>query len=204
MELTNQKYEKQYERASRMIKKLTREDLSYSTFSRSYYLPFIALSDGKMTISMDAGVYKIGDEVDLSKETKGFIDFCIANNKPFDTILVGKSANLFRWEKAFNNLGETDQWKIKTVVSEIFNKPELKAANDVTKCLAVANTRIKKVFGETCGRCGGSGHYAYNQIDGTKCYGCNGTKKKLPRLTKKKKAEIEAYFKAEQEAKKTG
>ena len=26
-----------------------------------------------------------------------------------------------------------------------------------------------------CSRCGGSGHYSYNQIDGTKCYGCNGS-----------------------------
>jgi len=26
-----------------------------------------------------------------------------------------------------------------------------------------------------CPRCGGSGNYSYNQIDGTRCYGCNGT-----------------------------
>lgn len=28
-----------------------------------------------------------------------------------------------------------------------------------------------------CKRCGGSGHYSYNQMDGTRCYGCNGTGK---------------------------
>ena len=27
----------------------------------------------------------------------------------------------------------------------------------------------------TCPRCGGSGHYGYNQMDGTRCYGCNGS-----------------------------
>lgn len=27
----------------------------------------------------------------------------------------------------------------------------------------------------TCPRCGGSGHYLYNQMDGTRCYGCNGS-----------------------------
>lgn len=27
----------------------------------------------------------------------------------------------------------------------------------------------------TCPRCGGSGHYSYNQLDGTRCYGCNGS-----------------------------
>lgn len=25
-----------------------------------------------------------------------------------------------------------------------------------------------------CGRCGGSGRYSFNQIDGSRCYGCNG------------------------------
>ena len=34
-----------------------------------------------------------------------------------------------------------------------------------------------KMFGN-CPRCGGSGHYSYNQIDGTKCYGCMGSGKK--------------------------
>ena len=31
-----------------------------------------------------------------------------------------------------------------------------------------------KVKGK-CPRCGGSGHYSYNQIDGTRCYGCGGS-----------------------------
>lgn len=26
-----------------------------------------------------------------------------------------------------------------------------------------------------CPRCGGSGHYSYNSMDGTRCYGCNGS-----------------------------
>ena len=26
-----------------------------------------------------------------------------------------------------------------------------------------------------CPRCGGSGHYSYNQMDGTRCYGCMGS-----------------------------
>lgn len=32
---------------------------------------------------------------------------------------------------------------------------------------------------EHCGRCGGTGHYSYNQVDGTVCYGCGGSGKKL-------------------------
>lgn len=30
---------------------------------------------------------------------------------------------------------------------------------------------------QTCTRCGGSGRYSYNQIDGSRCYGCGGTGK---------------------------
>lgn len=32
---------------------------------------------------------------------------------------------------------------------------------------------------ECCGRCGGSGQYSYNQMDGTRCYGCGGSGWKL-------------------------
>lgn len=28
---------------------------------------------------------------------------------------------------------------------------------------------------EVCHRCGGTGNYSYNQVDGTVCYGCSGT-----------------------------
>lgn len=29
---------------------------------------------------------------------------------------------------------------------------------------------------ESCSRCGGSGHYSYNQISGTRCFKCGGAK----------------------------
>lgn len=32
----------------------------------------------------------------------------------------------------------------------------------------------------TCDRCGGSGHYSFNQIHGTTCYGCKGTGQQAP------------------------
>ena len=28
---------------------------------------------------------------------------------------------------------------------------------------------------EVCGRCGGTGHFSYNQMDGSTCYGCSGS-----------------------------
>lgn len=35
---------------------------------------------------------------------------------------------------------------------------------------------IKGYETETCSRCGGTGHYSYNQIDGTRCFKCSGAK----------------------------
>lgn len=41
-----------------------------------------------------------------------------------------------------------------------------------------------------CNRCGGSGHYSFNQVDGTRCYGCNGagyqkpTTRQMPEVLK--------------------
>ena len=46
-------------------------------------------------------------------------------------------------------------------------------------------TNVVKYEKETCGRCGGYGKFSYNQIDGSRCYGCRGSGE---RLTKRGKA----------------
>lgn len=38
-------------------------------------------------------------------------------------------------------------------------------------------------LGVTCGRCGGSGRYSYNQITGDVCFGCGGSGVKAPKPT---------------------
>lgn len=43
---------------------------------------------------------------------------------------------------------------------------------------------------ETCGRCGGSGRYSFNTMDGDRCYGCQGSG---IRFTKKGRAALEAW-----------
>ena len=45
---------------------------------------------------------------------------------------------------------------------------------------------------EVCGRCGGTGEYSFNQMDGTMCYGCHG---KGAKLTKRGQA-AQAYYTA--------
>lgn len=56
----------------------------------------------------------------------------------------------------------------------------------------VIQTRLIEIgLGEECGRCGGTGHYSYNQMDGTMCYGCNGQRFVVKKLTKKVLAKAE-------------
>ena len=44
-----------------------------------------------------------------------------------------------------------------------------------------------------CGRCGGSGHYSYNQMDGSRCYGCAGSGQAHTKLGKRAKADLDAW-----------
>ena len=37
------------------------------------------------------------------------------------------------------------------------------------------NSKMYVKVKSKCPRCGGSGHYSYNQLDGTRCYGCGGS-----------------------------
>lgn len=49
-----------------------------------------------------------------------------------------------------------------------------------------------KFENEVCSRCGGTGRFSYNQVDGSRCYGCNGTGVKY---TKRGAAAHELYIK---------
>lgn len=41
---------------------------------------------------------------------------------------------------------------------------------------------------KTCGRCGGSGSYSFNMMDGDRCYGCGGSGKKWTARGKRQRA----------------
>ena len=47
---------------------------------------------------------------------------------------------------------------------------------------------------KTCPRCGGSGHYSFNRMDGTRCYGCHGTGYQLTRRGKAAASHLEALI----------
>lgn len=47
---------------------------------------------------------------------------------------------------------------------------------DAVPALLVPVVETRKLETETCGRCGGSGHYSYCQMYGTRCFKCGGGK----------------------------
>lgn len=49
----------------------------------------------------------------------------------------------------------------------------------------------------TCCRCGGSGHYSYNAMTGTTCFGCHGAGVVMPKVTDKFVATVRKAFTAE-------
>lgn len=46
----------------------------------------------------------------------------------------------------------------------------------------------------TCGRCGGSGHYSYCSMYGTRCFGCAGRKTKVSKAGAKASAAVKAFI----------
>jgi len=50
---------------------------------------------------------------------------------------------------------------------------------------------VKMGLGITCSRCGGTGKYSYNAMDGSRCYGCGGLGSTMPRKLQKLKMDAE-------------
>lgn len=139
------------------------------------------LSDKKVTISS-----KSGDSLTLNK---------------FDvfTVVKGKVNNLFtiKPELLERLLSLSEKVILKKVtIDDFYSLLKVPENKDSSKREGILQLRIAKLgFEKVCGRCGGSGHYSFNLIHGTKCYGCNGkgfvTQKLTPDLYSKLEAAVE-------------
>ncbi len=98
----------------------------------------------------------------------------------------GEAVDKFLWSEEYEKLKPLEQQLIQVfhpgvdqrVTSKTYMPNRLLVG--IRKwCLKRENLRL------TCPRCGGTGHYSYNQIDGTRCFKCSGWKYILPRLSKK-------------------
>lgn len=68
---------------------------------------------------------------------------------------------------------------------------------------AVRQRFVALGYVKVCGRCGGSGRYSYNQMDGDRCFGCSGSGKVILPVTRARAEEaaartaagdLDAYF----------
>jgi hypothetical protein len=109
-------------------------------------------------------------------------------------VLYNEEARAFSWSREYERLTASTRWMIDVAIPELPTVEERKQYR-VDKLVSVAKARIMKAgFTTVCGRCGGTGHYSYNQIDGTRCYGCGGRKVAMVKLTKEVKKKIESHF----------
>jgi len=96
------------------------------------------------------------------------------------------------WDEEWNGLSETKREFILLIIPDILERDKSKTKSP-SNCLHVAmRDAVRKglVDVETCSRCGGGGHYSWNQMHGSVCYGCGGKGKAYPRVTKKLIKEI--------------
>lgn len=88
-----------------------------------------------------------------------------------------------QWNKAWNKLPNNARDLISFTIGNALGKVSMDRRADVQKCLRIAKRSLikaGKIEMNTCGRCGGTGKFSFNQITGSVCFGCNGAGKLLP------------------------
>jgi hypothetical protein len=160
-------------------------------FFGGWLIPCAALLNGEWVGGIASGYDPKKDtEETLAKYAKHFAEHFELNKTDYDKMLIGAECLLYEWDRDYKKLDDKNIWLLQTVFPEITE--ELKLYNDCNKLVKVAAVRIKKAgFKEPCSRCGGSGHYSRNARGDSTCYKCSGAKYTLPKLSKKKMAEIE-------------
>lgn len=66
--------------------------------------------------------------------------------------------------------------KLETEAMQLFGVAKLESISTVLWALCLR---------QTCGRCGGSGHYSRNSMGDTRCYDCRGRRERAAKLTRK-------------------
>lgn len=84
------------------------------------------------------------------------------------------------WTEEFEGLDKASQEVLVLVLGDRLNDPDRwKNLKMPARLVSICVNRLMRendLDARTCGRCGGSGRFSYNQIDGDRCYGCNGRK----------------------------
>lgn len=89
------------------------------------------------------------------------------------------------WRDEFSKLSKNIQKIILFQFPDLLSidLTELKPAARIYHVACVNLTKRGIIEKEICSRCSGSGHYSYNQMDGTRCFKCRGQKETYPSAT---------------------
>lgn len=88
-----------------------------------------------------------------------------------------------RWDAEWSALADDARALVVAVFGDVAARDDRATLKAGAKIVTAAKARLVKagkVELATCGRCGGSGHFSYNQISGTTCFGCGGSGKRYP------------------------
>jgi DnaJ-class molecular chaperone len=90
------------------------------------------------------------------------------------------------WDAEADTLKANEAELVKAVFGEVFTRSDratkLKSPKRLVTAALVRLVKDGKIQAPACSRCRGSGQYSYNQINGTTCFGCNGSGKMLPKI----------------------
>lgn len=94
---------------------------------------------------------------------------------------AGRKARV--WDEQAGKLNKTARALVEAVFPGVFERADRASLKEPARLPAVAKAKLHKL-GKLdyvpCNRCGGSGRYSYNQIDGDRCFGCAGKGVTLP------------------------
>lgn len=134
----------------------------------------------------------------ITRET-GTVQFGLIRGEPIG-IYEGSEAIEQFWLMEFNKLNENNRAFIVAVFPDVFDKlkelaAEMKEMKHPNRFYKMAENKVLKTeLASVCSRCGGTGRYSYNYVDGSMCYGCRGQKIALPKITKKFIKSVTEYF----------
>lgn len=120
-----------------------------------------------------------------------------AEKMPVKEEYTGDDALRVLWRMKYDRLDSKEKQICLAVYPKMLDKDPL-TLKDPRDIATLAAKYIRRYFGITCKRCGGTGSYSesirFTEMDNGVCYKCHGRGKQLPPLTNKKLAEIAAFF----------
>lgn len=88
-----------------------------------------------------------------------------------------------RWDAEWHALPQADRDVVEVAfpgTTDREDRATLKAGARLVTAAKAKLVKAGRVEPKTCGRCGGSGRFSYNQTDGDRCFGCSGSGKRYP------------------------